>query len=499
MADDIQKTGEIGSSPASTPVPAPAHIAVVLDTSANLPSIPVIAAVPMDSVGQKEVKVTPSPLSTLGSGTTPPITESAIPVNTGGPSEYVRPIDKTPSIQKVEPLVDTPIAEPPPLNRSAQTSAPIMPRGIEGDIRKILTSIKLPERTDQKGIADTRKKIVNQSIDDVLAQTVMSAPELSRSQVPNTPRVSPDATPVVKKEIPTETTSSVVRLHTLKDDLQNAVRTTKMSIVKAVALEEDRGNRPDRIAEELGQAQRQSRTRIIIFVSLLLLALGGAALFGVYIVMTQSHITDQGVKAPSIVFTESSALLPIDHVAPLDLKETLAQSREGTTATLGSITRIIPTITTNPVDSAPVTRAATLREFLLALGASPPDELLRALGDTYLFGIHTVDKNAPFFVIPVTSYDHAFSGMLAWENNMNAELAPAFTPIPTFTKDINGIPSHRVFQDAVMRNYDSRILKDDGNAVQLFYSFPTPTILIIGESPYTFTELLARLRSARQL
>jgi len=82
---------------------------------------------------------------------------------------------------------------------------------------------------------------------------------------------------------------------------------------------------------------------------------------------------------------------------------------------------------------------------------------------------------------------------------MNADLSPTFTPVPSTILDVNGIPYERVFKDSVMRNYDVRELRDDANVIQLYYSFPSPNLLIIAESPYSFPEILSRLQSVRRL
>jgi hypothetical protein len=57
----------------------------------------------------------------------------------------------------------------------------------------------------------------------------------------------------------------------------------------------------------------------------------------------------------------------------------------------------------------------------------------------------------------------------------------------------------RQFEDTVMQNFDVRELKDDNGDTQLYYSFPTRTILIIAESKYSFPEILSRLRADRRL
>jgi hypothetical protein len=129
---------------------------------------------------------------------------------------------------------------------------------------------------------------------------------------------------------------------------------------------------------------------------------------------------------------------------------------------------------------------------------NPPQELMSAIGPQFFFGFHIVDTNAPLFVIPVTSYDHAFAGMLAWEPTMDQDLAPVFTSVSP-TTEVNGLPVQRTFQDEVLRNYDVRELTDDQGNVVLYYSFPTPNILVIAQSPYSFTEILSRLQAEREL
>ena len=89
--------------------------------------------------------------------------------------------------------------------------------------------------------------------------------------------------------------------------------------------------------------------------------------------------------------------------------------------------------------------------------------------------------------------------MLQWEERLNADLSPGFTALSVLTTDGDGLPVKRSYQDLVMRNYDVRALKDDSGTIQLFYSFPTQNILIIAESPYSFTEIISRLQAGRNL
>lgn len=348
---------------------------------------------------------------------------------------------------------------------------------IGDDIAQILKDVKLPERRDFKASADKR-----------------AVPPAPPSQAPVAKIPERVAAKPMEHDL-------VTPLHTLKDDLQDVVRIRKMSVVRASALEQDkkRGQASLESSQQMpGVSQRSHRTFAFVFFALLFVVLGGAALYGVAYV-TQSKSVTTAPQYSSFIFSERTENLPIDNTDPGSLKETIDQSRQGSGAPLGSITRILPILSTTTASGVTVTAPATVAQFFAALGVHAPDGLLRGLGNDFFFGIHTVDINAPVFVIPVTSYDLAFTGMLAWEPTMDQDLAPAFDATPALTTDANGLPTARTFTDAVMLNYDVRELKDDSGNVVLYYSFPTPNILVIAESTHSFTEILSRLQAQREL
>lgn len=342
-------------------------------------------------------------------------------------------------------------------------------------MQQILKDVKLPERRD----LDIAPKpaapapTVPDALKDIDAPATETAPDTD----------APAA-------------DTIQTVHTLKHDLQNVVQTQKISLVRAAALEQGK-QRPEAIVEQRPQSHI---FRTMMVAALLLLILGGAALFGVYVVVQSKSAPLETPKSDSIVFAERTVALPISGQSAAVLKQTLAAARTSGGGSLGSITRVQPVVAVaTSLDAQSTTRAATLAEFFKALGITPPDALMRSVTDQFFFGFHTVDKNAPIFVIKVSSYTHAFAAMLEWENTMNADLAPVFISVPPLVLGADGLPTERTFTDVVMRNYDVRALKDDQGAVQLYYSFPTRDTLIIAESPYTFTELLSRLQAVRTL
>ncbi len=380
-----------------------------------------------------------------------------------------------------KPAIPTPQTSNTAPSPSAQTNPP-PPAGINTDIEKILREVKLPERRDFKGAADTKPAaipVANMESKN-LAGMVVKPP--ADAETANAMASRPDS-------------GNISSVHTLKDDLQTVVKEKKMSLVRAVSLEQDK-KRSELIEEDFGRRERRKRTVGILFASALLFLLGGAALAGVYLVM-MSHSATNVQQLNSLVFAEQSVALPLDNAAPSELKRRVAGERQASAGSLGSITSIVPIFQGTDPNLQP--RQATAAEFFMALGFNAPENLTRSLGAEFFFGLHVVDKNAPVIVVSITNYDRAFAGMLAWERTMNADLSPTFTPVPAITLDVNGIPSERVFKDNVMRNYDVRELKDDSGQTQLYYSFPSPNLLIIAESPYSFPELLSRLQSVRRL
>lgn len=348
---------------------------------------------------------------------------------------------------------------------------------IKDDIAGILQSVKLPERRDFNAGADTKKPPVT------VVPDIDAALKTAQSEKP----ADPEERPIV--------TAS----RTLKDDLQDIVRRKKISLVKAAALEQDkRKDSPLPTAQDSASGRRRRRTAVILFVSFLLIALGGAALYGVLLVQ-QTHANLAPPQYQSLIFAEQTETISIDNVAPDTLKATIAHALSGSLGPVGSITQIVPITATTSADGSTVTGPATLSQFFAALGISPPAQLMQGLGDSFFFGAHTIDTNVPLFVIPVTNYDLAFAGMLAWEPQMGADLSPIFTSAPALVTGSDGLPTARTFQDAVMRNYDVRELQDDNGNIILYYSFPTPNILIIAESPSTFAEVLSRLQAHGEL
>lgn len=401
-----------------------------------------------------------------------------------------KPVEPLQPPTRPETILPPKVAAPPQpaVTRTPPAQATFEPayKPIRDDIARILGEIKIPERLDFKARGDAHAPPIE-------LKPILEEPDAVEAAPPKPAQNSPR-----NSERPT---SVVTPVHTLKDDLQGIVRDKKISVVRATALEMDKRRGQEHFVPRENEAQkhRSRRTRGILFAAGILFVLGIAALSGVFFIESQQSAVPAATSQSGILFAEQTVSFPLGNQSPHDVKQLLAQARVSGGGALGSITQIVPTVPATDATGNATQRPATLSEFLSALGANPPADLTRSLSTGFFFGIHTVDVNAPVFVIPVVSYDHAFADMLEWEPTMNADLSPVFTAVPALTTDANGLPTARTFVDGVLRNYDARELKDDSGNIEMYYSFPTPNILIIAESPYSFTEILSRLQAERKL
>lgn len=389
------------------------------------------------------------------------------------------------SAASVPPGKSIPPEAPAILSSGVPANAGTEPQSMEDTIGKILGNVKLPERHSTL----PQQEVPQKKYDTTLADPLRPVPYSDAARgIPEQKAPSPDA--------PSAPAQDVLRsLHTLKDDLQHVVQDSKISYVRAVALEEEKRHR----IEDRTPVRIRSHSLLTLFIVSLLVGTGVLALVAVYIVMGQRSIQSDATQRSAILFAEQTVPFPVTSEAPADLRRTLASARDSGSLTLGAILQIVPVDTVTDPSGAVSTTPITFEEFLTALGTRAPAELSRALGDDFFFGMHTVDENAPVIIVPVSSYERAFAAMLAWEKDMNADLEPLFTPLSPQTTASDGTLVRRVFEDTVIRNYDVRALKDDAGTVQLYYSFPTRNVLIIAESVYSFAEVLGRLRADRRL
>ena len=492
MADEEAKKEEVTAAgtakqepaPIAEPVSAPEMMAAELPPAVgpDFSNPTPIAAAPSEPVS-----AAPAPLPAL-----PPLAEVDAARIAPGIILPVQPLDQTPVSAAAPPAQEpAPPVPPEPLIIAPEVAGPGQQHSIDADIANILKEVKLPERRGEA----PKRAIEHQAPAFGALPSMDTSPfgagpqedtSLAGMQAPKIPPVMP--------EKPSESAQSPVQaLHTMKTDAQEFFRQTKMSVIRAAAMKQDK-KASDKPAAALSAPHAPRQTGRIVLLLALLLACGAAVVFGMSLL--NGRAGNPPPTPAQYIFAESQTSLSIDDQSASALKQTLL-ALMGRQNSIGSITQIIPTTAGS---STTGTQSATLTQFFTALGISPPPDLMRALSDQFFFGVHAADVPSPVFIIPVTSYDHAFAGMLAWEPTMDSDLSPLFAGVPPLVPAQNGaLPAERTFQDLVMRNYDVRALENDNGSVVLYYSFPTPELLVISGSPYTFPEVLSRLQAERKL
>jgi hypothetical protein len=151
--------------------------------------------------------------------------------------------------------------------------------------------------------------------------------------------------------------------------------------------------------------------------------------------------------------------------------------------------------------SAPITTA----ELLTLLENRAPGSLVRAFDKLFMTG--TVGEN-PFIIIKLTSFENAFAGMLAWEENLAEDLTPVFSN----AERVKAIAPGSVFKDVILRNKDVRVMEIGVTSPQsseatstprvfmetvLLYSFFDNNMLIITNRLDTLQTLIDRLTRER--
>lgn len=285
-------------------------------------------------------------------------------------------------------------------------------------------------------------------------------------------------------------------IHTLKYDVQDLVKKKKVSMIRAVALENDRSANAQTINRPIDLNKRQSNVGVYVL-STLFFILGiiaiGAVIYAQGKRSEQEQVeSDQLLSQNTIVFYEHQQQFDITDLQPYELKGGLAQLREKLAATLGSFTLIQMTL--RPYDAASgqyFTRYATLQDIVNTMKPRIPKQLATILYQEYMFAVHTTEENTPVIFLVADSYDTAFAGMLAWEPTLAQDITPFF---PSRGATALNAGSAK-FEDMAVDNIDARVLRAPNKKVRVLYAVLEKNVIVITNNIYTLKEAAARLHA----
>ncbi len=292
------------------------------------------------------------------------------------------------------------------------------------------------------------------------------------------PKISAPATTASTEEIKYP---SGRRLRTYQGDIAALVKETKAS-EEDIVIAEQKKRHTDAYEKKIEAVQARVRSdsfrnMLTIGIAIALLLAGGGSLY--YILFrpeTNTPVATDPIR-PIFADKETKITLP-DPISRKDFIAMILKAAEGTSASASTVTHL------NFVETGILgTSALSTSRFFQLLETRAPSSLVRSLNNSFMIGAY---NKTPFLLFTTTFFESAFASMLEWEGEFESDLGPLFTAnLSQLT--INS------FEDSVVRNKDTRMLRDEIGNVLFLYSFPDRDHLVITTNERALTEILARL------
>lgn len=299
-----------------------------------------------------------------------------------------------------------------------------------------------------------------------------------------------------------ETSLNTVR--TYRDDATSSIKDKNISVVSIAAAEskkraaQGRSTRPER---ESGSPTFLKRLTIVV-VSLTLIASGVALGTFFYKASEKGSGITASKEITSLIFADTQTEIDITDLTHASLLNRLNSERQQINTTTGGVVHLL--LTEKELGGLKTTVGA--KHFLRRVSSNVPDRLIRSLDDEFMLGVHVLGGSHPFLVFKTPSFENAFASMLDWEDTMNEDLAPLFggklSEITAQSLDqargsstvpFSQIFIPRVFNDVIVRNNDTRVLRNDLGDIALIYGFPSVDTIIVSTDENTFFEVFKRL------
>lgn len=277
-----------------------------------------------------------------------------------------------------------------------------------------------------------------------------------------------------------ENKTSIPVIRTYKYDAAESVQEGHVSQVSMAAAEQNRRAKEKDFSSLLPSEDTPIGKNILyILLSILLVATGVWG--GVHFYNKSRIVADEAITPNKgvLLFTNSEERLVIGKLKGVELATLLNEERSrmpNNPSTIKQVTLLEDGVFGEREISA---------DLFMARFINVPGRLSRALSNNFLFGIHGGNPPSPLFIFKTKDFDTTFRGMLDWEATMSRDLSPLFG------KTISGN-----FEDVILRNKDTRLLRDKGDKTRLIYGFPNTDTLIITTNEDTFFEIFKRLSAS---
>ncbi len=310
---------------------------------------------------------------------------------------------------------------------------------------------------------------------------VLKTPQ--QTPTPNTP-----STPKILQTDP-----SLRPLRTYERDVAEMIRSQEASIVSISLAEQKRKEELPVEDEPYVSATEKITRNTIFFVVSIILVVASVSIFIIFysnIKNKTETIKPNPISTPIPINDKKE--ISVDGLVPPQIVEKIKTT---ISEYVGDDTILHIQINTTDIEMSSTTEA-TAKEFFEDSFLDIPTSLTRAFDKKMFAGVYMFAKRYPFFIINIDSFDNAFAGMLLWEKDMYTDIGAILDTRAVSDTDFLGTPLEN-FEDVVIQNKDTRVLKDNQGEIIVVYSFIDQKTLLITQSELGFKEVLNRFNASK--
>ncbi|OHA27298.1 MAG: hypothetical protein A3C06_02100 [Candidatus Taylorbacteria bacterium RIFCSPHIGHO2_02_FULL_46_13] len=294
----------------------------------------------------------------------------------------------------------------------------------------------------------------------------------------------------------------VKALRTFESDVAEILKTQNTSAAQIVIAEQAKP-KEEHIQTVIPQEPpRYPGLKNMLLLTTGILLISGALVFVAYLFFKPSAPPETPVTSTgqAIISIDTQKVIDITNLTPKQVVEAIKKERDGASVRLNAIEVIILT----EKDGAGNIRALDTKTFLEKITPSIPAMLIRTLDPSYVFGLVGFDGNQPFIILHTNSYERAYDGMLSGEADLYREAGSIFVTgggllpgLSTSSSVYFGTdPNKQLFHDMVIKNIDTRVVKNTQGDIIFLYSFPNESTIVITSNAKTFNQIIDKLKRA---
>lgn len=303
-------------------------------------------------------------------------------------------------------------------------------------------------------------------------------------------------------------------IRTYESDIAKEIERKKASVVSIAIAESTVKNNSATISNNSSSRTSSPSTSVagkkMLYAVLSLIFIGGGVAGGYYLYLQSPLAPVTPVKNPTqqlgsgIIAVNKQRTINITGQTANTLRNVInAPTSTSSIPGVGTITEFVfGTRASGASTTTPLTRVSVVNFFTLA-EFNAPDTFTRSLTAPWMFGMYQGDSATPFIILTTDFYQNAYAGMLKWESSIVDDFANIFTypqaDTATPGNTVTGRPLasfygiHGTWSDAVIKNKDVRIFKNDAGNILLMYAFLDKNTLIIAPQEQVIREVIDRI------